>query len=177
MGAATVENQRARHNPTKRPTVPTFTSREHEDVIPTMHPSRPANKTQSPARQNCVRTEAQQRRRRNIFCHQANDEAKDLGGLPGIKSQSSHRRIGNRAGPSRISLTALIWKPLLVIPSHGNAVEKACYPRRIYRRRHKIENFLCRIKDWRRIATRCDKLAHNFLAANNLVATLYWIKL
>jgi hypothetical protein len=29
---------------------------------------------------------------------------------------------------------------------------------------------------WRRIATRYDKLAQNFLAANDLVGALYWIK-
>ena len=46
-----------------------------------------------------------------------------------------------------------------------------------YRRRHKIENYFCRIKDWRRIATRYDKLARNFLAAATLVGALYWIKL
>lgn len=32
--------------------------------------------------------------------------------------------------------------------------ERAYCPERFYRRRHKIENFFCRIKDWRRIATR-----------------------
>ncbi|MDR3420863.1 MAG: IS5/IS1182 family transposase, partial [Alphaproteobacteria bacterium] len=41
----------------------------------------------------------------------------------------------------------------------------------------KIENYFCRIKDWRRIATRYDKLARNFLAAAALVGALYWIKL
>ena len=39
------------------------------------------------------------------------------------------------------------------------------------------ENYFCRIKDWRRIATRYDKLARNFLAATALVGALYWIKL
>jgi ATP phosphoribosyltransferase len=36
------------------------------------------------------------------------------------------------------------------------------------------------IKDeggWRRIATRYDKLARNFLAAATLIGALYWIKL
>jgi hypothetical protein len=32
-------------------------------------------------------------------------------------------------------------------------------------------------KDWRRIATRYDKLARNFLAAATLIGALYWIKL
>lgn len=66
---------------------------------------------------------------------------------------------------------------LPVIPSRSNAAKKAFCPKRIYRRRHKIENYFCRIKDWRRIATRYDKLARNYLAAVNLVSALYWIKL
>ena len=64
-----------------------------------------------------------------------------------------------------------------VIPSRRNAAKKAYCPKRIYRRRHKIENYFCRIKDWRRLATRYDKLARNFLAANDLVGALYWAKL
>jgi len=52
-----------------------------------------------------------------------------------------------------------------VIPSRSNALKKARCPKRIYRQRHKIENFFCRIKDWRRLATRFDKLARIFLAA------------
>jgi transposase len=44
--------------------------------------------------------------------------------------------------------------------------------KRIYRRRNKIKNFFCRIKDWRRTATCCDKLARNFHAAA-LVGALY----
>ncbi|MGC2591312.1 MAG: IS5 family transposase, partial [Xanthobacteraceae bacterium] len=66
---------------------------------------------------------------------------------------------------------------LPIIPSRSNATKKAYCPKRFYRRRHKIENYFCRIKDWRRIATRYDKLARNFLAAAALVAALYWIKL
>jgi transposase len=66
---------------------------------------------------------------------------------------------------------------LPVIPSRSNAAKKAYCPKRIYRRRHKIENYFCRIKDWRRIATRYDKLARNFLAGVNLAGALYWIKL
>jgi transposase len=64
-----------------------------------------------------------------------------------------------------------------VIPSRSNAVKKAWCPKRIYRRRHAVENFFCAIKDWRRVATRYDKLARNFLAATCMAATVYWIRL
>jgi len=66
---------------------------------------------------------------------------------------------------------------LPVIPSRSNASKKAYCPKRFYCRRHKIENYFCRIKDWRCIATRYDKLARNFLAAASLIGALYWIKL
>ena len=66
---------------------------------------------------------------------------------------------------------------LPVIPSRSNAIKKAYCPKRFYHQRHKIENFFCRVKDWRRIATRYDKLARNFLAATLMIGTLYWIKL
>ena len=66
---------------------------------------------------------------------------------------------------------------LLVIPNRCTATKKAYCPKRFYRGRHKIENFFCRIKDWRHIATRYDKLARKFLTATTLVTVLYWIKM
>jgi transposase len=66
---------------------------------------------------------------------------------------------------------------LPIIPSRRNATKKAFCPKRFYRRRRNIENYFCGIKDWRRIATRYDKLARNFLAAAVLVGALYLIKL
>ena len=42
-----------------------------------------------------------------------------------------------------------------------------------YRERHLIENALCRLKDFRRVATRYDKLAANFISTAAIVA--FWI--
>jgi transposase len=45
-----------------------------------------------------------------------------------------------------------------------------------YKGRNVIERCFCRLKDWRRIATRYDKLARNFLSALCFVAMLaYWL--
>ena len=41
-----------------------------------------------------------------------------------------------------------------------------------YRRRNVIERLFCRLKNWRRIATRYDRLAQNFLSAIALVAVV-----
>ena len=46
----------------------------------------------------------------------------------------------------------------------------------LYKNRNAIERSFCRSKDFRRIATRYDKLARNFLAAVHLAATVrYWL--
>ena len=41
--------------------------------------------------------------------------------------------------------------------------------------RHRVENLLARLKDWRPIATRYDRCAHVFLSAVLLAATvIFW---
>jgi transposase len=39
------------------------------------------------------------------------------------------------------------------------------FDRELYKERHLIENFFCKLKQFRAIATRYDKTARNFLAA------------
>ena len=48
---------------------------------------------------------------------------------------------------------------LPIIPSRCNAAKKAYRPKLFYRRRHTIENYFCRIKDWRRIPQRATRKA------------------
>lgn len=48
------------------------------------------------------------------------------------------------------------------------------YDKRTYRDRNVIERMFCRLKDFRRIATRYDKRADIFLSAILLAATLIW---
>ncbi len=63
-----------------------------------------------------------------------------------------------------------------IIPSKSNRNKKICHDKEAYKNRNDIERCFGRLKDWRRIATRYDKLAQNFLSALCFVATLaYWI--
>lgn len=63
-----------------------------------------------------------------------------------------------------------------VIPGRINRKRKIAYDKARYRDRHLIENAFCRIKDFRRVATRYDKLAANFLSAVALASLLaYWL--
>ena len=43
-----------------------------------------------------------------------------------------------------------------------------------YRARNLIERAFCSLKDFRRIATRYDKLARNFFSAVAIAATILW---
>jgi transposase len=62
-----------------------------------------------------------------------------------------------------------------VIPSSAARKKPYPYDRHAYTRRNVIERMFCRLKDWRRIATRYDRLARNFLSALALVATAcFW---
>jgi len=48
------------------------------------------------------------------------------------------------------------------------------FSKKAYRERHRVENAFCRLKDFRRIATRYDRLARDYLATVYLVATIVW---
>ena len=62
-----------------------------------------------------------------------------------------------------------------VIPPKSNRKIQRAYDKEMYKARHLIENFICKLKQFRAIATRYDKTARNFLAAIHLVATLIWL--
>jgi transposase len=61
-----------------------------------------------------------------------------------------------------------------VVPNGSNRKQPFSFDKKSYKQRHRIENAFCRLKDFRRIATRYDKLARNFLASVCLVAAIVW---
>ena len=64
-----------------------------------------------------------------------------------------------------------------VIPNKSNRVVLHKFSKRAYNGRNVIERCFCRLKDFRRVATRYDKLARNFLAAVQLAAIVaYWTR-
>jgi transposase len=65
----------------------------------------------------------------------------------------------------------------VVIPSRSNRRRKRTFNRLLYKRRHLVENFFQRLKRFRRIATRYDKLAANFFTMICLAAVLIWLLL
>jgi transposase len=62
-----------------------------------------------------------------------------------------------------------------VIPPRRNRKNPAFYDRELYKKRHRIENFFSRLKDFGALATRYDKTALNFLCGVYLAAITIWL--
>lgn len=63
-----------------------------------------------------------------------------------------------------------------VIPARANRTEPREYDEHLYKERHLVECFFNKIKWFRRIFTRFDKLARRYLAFLHFAATLIWLK-
>ena len=85
----------------------------------------------------------------------------------------SKRMLGDKAYDSaelREELDERGTKP--VIPNRCNRKQPFSFSKRLYKLRWRIESAFNRLKDFRRIATRYDRLARNYLASVCLAAAL-----
>ena len=62
-----------------------------------------------------------------------------------------------------------------VIPPSKARKDQRSYDKQMYKQRHKIENFFGKLKQYRAIATRYDKLANVFLGSIYLAASVIWL--
>lgn len=62
----------------------------------------------------------------------------------------------------------------VVVPNRLNRKRPFSFDKESYKQCRRIETAFCRLKDFRRIATRYDRLARNFLASVSLVAAIVW---
>jgi len=92
----------------------------------------------------------------------------------GGSSPSPHENLRIAADRLRRSIRDVGALP--VIPGRRNRKHTICYDKQRYRARHLIENAFCRLEDFRRVATRYDKLAANFLSGVALAtAVAFWL--
>jgi transposase len=61
-----------------------------------------------------------------------------------------------------------------VIPNNPTRKNIQPFDPEAYKQRNLVERMFCRLKDWRRIATRYDKLATTFASAVYIAATVIW---
>ena len=64
----------------------------------------------------------------------------------------------------------------VVIPPRRHRKIQREYDRIAYKNRWGVEGFFAKLKQWRRIATRYDKLAANFLGFVKLASIMLWLK-
>jgi transposase len=62
-----------------------------------------------------------------------------------------------------------------VIPPKSNRIVQRSFDQHLYKNRNLVERFFCRIKHFRRIATRYDKLAERFASFVALAAAIIWL--
>ena len=63
-----------------------------------------------------------------------------------------------------------------IIPARKSRVDSRDYDAHLYKERHLVECFINKIKWFRRIFTRYDKLARRYTAFLHLAATLIWLR-
>jgi len=89
------------------------------------------------------------------------------------RTKPSKRMLGDKAYDSaelRDELHRRGTRP--VIPNRSNRKQPFSFSKRFYKLRRRIESAYNRLKDFRPIATRYDRLARNYLAAVCLAAAL-----
>ena len=95
-----------------------------------------------------------------------------LAGLPPAKALVADRGYDSRA---ILQLVADAGGEAHIPTQKRVRLQRTVAPQ-LYRQRSLIERFFCRLKQFRRIATRFDKLARNFLAAVALASTRIWLQ-
>ena len=63
-----------------------------------------------------------------------------------------------------------------VIPPKKNRIEQREYDKHLYKERHLVECFFCKLKEFRRIATRYEKLSVTYLAMVTIASCLIWLR-
>ena len=105
-------------------------------------------------------------------------EAHDLTGadhlLPGMQADLLIADKGFDADERVLKPLAAAGKAAVIPPRSHRSCPRD-FDRHLYKKRHLIENFFGKIKQFRAIATRYDKTARNFLAAIHLVAATIWL--
>ncbi len=105
-------------------------------------------------------------------------QAHDLAGADALlPHMAADRLIADKA----FDADARVLQPLAragksaVIPPRPHRLTPREFDRHLYKERHLIENFFCKLKQCRAIAPRYDKTARNFLAAIHRAAATIWL--
>jgi transposase len=93
--------------------------------------------------------------------------------LPLLEGLTIHTVIADRGYDGDAVLRAI---PNPVIPPKKNRKVQRPYDEHLYKERHLIERIFLHLKNFRRVATRYDKLASSFLSFVLIAASMLWLK-
>lgn len=99
-------------------------------------------------------------------------KATDL--VEGIRADAVIADKGYDADAVREKIKAQGGKP--VIPPRRNRKTPHAYDADLYKERNKVERFFSKLKQFRRVATRYDKLLANFMGFVKLAAIVIWLR-
>jgi len=86
------------------------------------------------------------------------------------------RLVGDKGYSSRWIRTWLRQHGIRhTIPRKRNECRRGPFDRELYRERHQVERLINRLKQYRRVATRYEKRAANYLAIVSLAAICLWL--
>ena len=78
------------------------------------------------------------------------------------------------ADPVRAAIAAK--GAVAVIPNNPSRAQKCPFDKHLYRERHLVECCISKLKQFRRVATRYEKTARNYLAVVTLAAIILWLR-
>ena len=96
-------------------------------------------------------------------------------GRPRLRPESIAGDKGYDSTPLRTALRQRGIEP--IIPSRSNRIRAIAFDKARYRERNVIERCINRLKQWRRIATRYEKLAANYAAVILIAASMHFVNL
>jgi transposase len=97
--------------------------------------------------------------------------------LAGVKRGQVRAVIGDRGYDSAaIARRVRGLRARVVIPSQKNRAKRRRYSKALYKGRNVVERFWGKVKQYRRVATRYDKLNTSYLAFVHLAAVLVVLK-
>ena len=95
---------------------------------------------------------------------------------PGRPKQRPARVVGDKGYSSQENRTYLQRRGInYTLPRKSNETRTGPFDKAIYRLRNRVERLINRLKQSRRIATRYEKLAENFLAMLHIGSILLWL--
>lgn len=94
-----------------------------------------------------------------------------------IEGLAAEHIIADKAYDADAIVTAVERRgAVAVIPSKRNRLRQRSYDTHLYKERHLVECLFCKLKDFRRIATRYEKLAQTYLAMVTIAACIIWLR-